>query len=150
MALLMAVMAMLMMLALGAGVALTTTTETTIAANHRDGVQGLYAAESAVDLAVDRLREPAIWDQFVAAAVPTVLLQGTLADLLQVRSIDSRIEVSVTVGPVAGGDAGMLAIQSNARGPGAIRRNVQVTVRRRPAGDPAGEPVIETLAWREQ
>lgn len=150
MALLLAIMAMLMLLALGAGVTLTTMTETMIAANHRDGIQGLYAAEAGVDLAIDRLHSTSVWDESAHAGTPGVILQGTLADLLQSGSIDPRIEVSVSIGPVPGGDPDALVIQSNARGPGAIRRNVRVTVRRQPPADPAAEAAIETVSWREQ
>ena len=142
MALVTALMAMLMMLALGAGVAMTTLTESTIAANHRDGLQALYAAEAGIDLAVSRLRSIADW-QTVVKGAPVTLLDGRLADLLQGGTVDSRVVVTVTVSPDPNGHEGILALQSSAIVSGGIRRTVQMSIRRRPA---TGE--IEILSWR--
>ena len=55
MALLTALTAVLMMLAIGGSIALNTMTEVTIAANQRDGLQTLYAAEAGIDLSISRL-----------------------------------------------------------------------------------------------
>jgi type II secretory pathway component PulK len=142
MALVTALMAMLMMLALGAGVAMTTLTESTIAANHRDGLQALYAAEAGIDLAVSRLRSIADW-QTVVKGAPVTLLDGRLADLMQGGTADSRVVVTVTVSPDPNGHEDILALQSSAIVSGGIRRTVQVSVRSRPA---TGE--IEILSWR--
>ena len=150
MALLTAIMAMLMMLALAATLTLTTTTETAIAANHRDGTQGLYAGEAAAALAIDRLRSPVVWDAVAGAASPTMMLQGALSELLQVGSIDPRIEVSVSASPAPDGDRDVLVVQAIARGPRAIRRNLQLTIRRRLGEDLTADPVIDVVSWREQ
>src|SRR5689334_9122972 len=150
MALLVAIMAMLMMLALGATVTLTTTTETAIAANHREGIQGLYAAEAAATFAVDRLRTPTVWDAVAGAASPTVLLQGALSELLQNGSIDPRTLVSASAGPAPGGHENELVIEANAVGPRAIRRNVQLTVRRTLMEDPAADSIVRVISWRER
>ena len=143
MALVTALMAMLMMLALGAGVAMTTLTEGSIAANHRDGIQALYAAEAGIDLAVSRLRTVADWRTVVRRRDPVLLLDGRLVDLLQGGAVDSRVAVTVTVSRDPGGNDDMLVLQSSAMLSGGVRRSVQVTVRKRPA---TGE--IETLSWR--
>ena len=143
MALVTAMMALLMMLALGAGVAMTTLTEGTIAANHRDGIQVLYAAEAGIDLAVNQLRTVADWPALVKDRDAVTLVDGRLADLLQSGSVDSRTAVTVTVSPDPDGHDEILVLQSSAIVPGGIRRAVQVSVRKRPA---TGE--IERLSWR--
>jgi Tfp pilus assembly protein PilX len=145
-ALLVSIMAMLMMLALGAGVTLNTITETTIAANHRDGLQALYAAEAGIEVAVSHLRTLSDWRAVADAGAP--LVQASFVDLLQSATIQTRIDVVVSVSADPGGDEHVLVLQSRADGPGAIRRNVQVTIRRVPAADEGGPPVIETLSWR--
>ncbi|HXD19944.1 MAG TPA: PilX N-terminal domain-containing pilus assembly protein [Vicinamibacterales bacterium] len=142
MALVTALMAMLMMLALGAGVAMTTLTESTIAANHRDGLQALYAAEAGIDLAVSRLRSSTDWQALVTGGTVT-LTDGPLAALLQGATVDSRVMVTVTVSPDPNGDDDVLALQSSAIVAGGLRRTVQVSIRKRPATSE-----IETLSWR--
>jgi len=149
MALLVSVMAMLMMLALGAGVTLTTMTETTIAANHRDRIQALYAAEAGIDLAVSRLRTTTDW-RTAAAANGMAFLQGRLTDLLQSNVVDGRIDVAVLVSPDPNGNEDVLLLQSSAGAPGGIRRSVQVTIRRGPTRDDGAARTIETLSWRER
>ena len=147
MALVTALMATLMMLALGAGVTLTTMTETTVAANHRDGLQALYAAEAGVDLAISRLRGVADWRPVANAGAP--FLQGRLADLLQSSDVDSAIGVTVLVSPDPNGNADVVVVQSSAVVAGGVRRTVQVIITRRPA-DADGARRIETLSWRER
>lgn len=143
MALVTAIMALLMMLALGAGVAVTTMTETTIAANHRDGIQALYAAEAGVELAVNRLRTVDDWRTLVTGRDAVMLVDGRLVDLLQSGTVDSRIVVAVAASPDPAGDDDVLVLQSSAVVPGGIRRSVQVTVKRRlSSGD------IERMSWR--
>src|SRR4029077_5124713 len=121
MALVTALMALLMMLALGAGVAVTTMTETAIAANHRDGIQALYAAETGVELAVNRLRTVADWRTVVNGRDAVPLVDGRLADLLQSGSVDSRISVVVSASADAAGDDNVLTLQSSAIVPGGVR-----------------------------
>jgi len=143
MALVTALMALLMMLALGAGVAVTTMTEVAIAANHRDGIQALYAAEAGIELALNRLRAAEDWRTVLNGRDAVTLIEGGLADLLHSGSVDSRTGVIVTVSRDAGGDEGVLVMQSSAIVPGGIRRTVQVTVKSAPASDD-----IEILSWR--
>ncbi len=146
MALAVALMASLLLLALGGGLVLTTMTETTIAANYRDGMQVLYAAEAGLDLAVDRLRSTEDWGPLVNARDGTALVAGPVAGVLQATDVDSRLTVSVLVLPDPKGDADVLVVQSSAAG-GAIRRAVQATVRRT-APDAAGARDLVILAWR--
>ena len=53
---------MLMMSALGAALVLTTSSETTIAANFRNAQEGLYAADAALELAMDHLGAMPDWN----------------------------------------------------------------------------------------
>jgi hypothetical protein len=147
MALLTALMAMLMMVALGAGLTLTTMTESSIAANHRDGVQTLYAAEAGIELAISRLRTTPDWDAVVRAGSSTPFVAVRLADLAQSSAIDPRFTMVVTVAPDPNGHPDVLVLQSSAGGPGGNRRIVEVTVRRMPP-DANGARAIETSSWR--
>jgi hypothetical protein len=147
MALLTALMAMLMMVALGAGLTLTTMTESSIAANHRDGLQTLYAAEAGIELAISRLRTTPDWGAVFTAGAATTLLVEHLADVVQNTAVDSRFTITVTVSPDPNGDRDLLVLQSTAVGPGGNRRNIQVTVRRLPA-DASGARAVDTVAWR--
>ena len=143
MALVTALMALLMMLALGAGVAVTTMTEVTIAANHRDGIQSLYAAEAGIELALNRLRAVGDWRTVLNGRDAVTLIDESLADLLQSESVDAWSSVVVTVSRNTGEDDRVLVMQSSAIVPGGIRRTVQVTVTRASSSND-----IEILAWR--
>ena len=135
---------------LGAGLTLTTMTETAIAANHRDGIQVLYAAEAGIDIAVNRLRTTTDWRGVVEAGNGSPFLQGRLADLVQSPAVDSRIDFAVFVSPDPNGNEDVLVLDSSAGGPGALRRNVQVTVTRGPAEANGGARQIATSSWRER
>jgi PilX N-terminal len=143
MALVTALMALLMMLALGAGVAVTTMTEVTIAANHRDGIQALYAAEAGIELALNRLRAADDWRTVLDGRDAVTVIDGGLADLLQSGSVDARSGVIVTVSRDPGEDDNVLVMQSSAIVPGGIRRTVQVIIKRAPSSDD-----IEIMSWR--
>ena len=143
MALVTALMALLMMLALGAGVTVTAMTEVTIAANHRDGVQALYAAEAGIELALNRLRAADEWRTVLNGRDAVTVIDGGLADLLHSGSVDSRSGVIVTVSRNPGEDDSVLVMQSSAILPGGIRRTVQVTVKRRLSSDD-----IDIMSWR--
>jgi hypothetical protein len=150
MALVTALMAVLMMLGIGGSVALNTMTETTIAANHRDALQTLYAAEAGIDLSISRLRMIADWTAVAPDPRGTTLVQGPLADLLQVTTVDPRLNLIAWVIPDPNGDPNLLIVQSVASGAGGIRRAVQVTIRGAPAAPSATTRNIETIFWRER
>ena len=86
MAIIVALMAMLMMSALGAALVLTTSSETTIAANFRDAQEGLYAADAAVELAMDHLAATPDWNPILEGQAQSAFVDGqpagvrTLAD----------------------------------------------------------------------
>jgi hypothetical protein len=146
MALLTSLMAILLMLALSGGLTLTTMTESSIAANHRDGVQTLYTAEAGIDLAISRLRTIQDWNT-VPAAGTTTFVVARLVDVVQTNSLDSRFGTMVTVSPDPNGNRDVLVLESMAAGPGGNRRSVQVTIMRLPP-DAQGVRAIETILWR--
>jgi len=150
MALLTALTAVLMMLAISGSVALNTMTETTIAANHRDALQTLYAAEAGIDLSIVRLRIATDWSVVAPDPRGTVFMQGSLVDLLQVAGLDPRLQVTAWVFPDPNGDPDVLILQAVASGGGGLHRGVQVTIRRAPAAPSATTRNIETMVWRER
>jgi hypothetical protein len=150
MALATALIAVLMMLAIGGSAALNVMTETTIAANHRNGLQMLYSAEAGIDLAVSRLRTVADWRAAAPDPRGTPLVQGSLLDLLQVTGVDPRLSVAASVFPDPNGDPDVLIVQAVASGGGGLRRGVQVTIRRAPVAPGATMSNIDTISWRER
>ncbi len=75
-ALLIALMAMLLMLALGTALTLTTITETRIAASYRDGIETFYAADAAIERAVEDLRMMPDWNGLPASATTSTFVDG--------------------------------------------------------------------------
>jgi hypothetical protein len=146
MALLTSLMAVLLMLALSGGLTLTTMTESSIAANHRDGIQTLYAAEAGVDLAMSQLRATPDWSMVVATGT-TVLVVARLTEAAPSSSLYSRFGTTVIASPDPNGNPDVLVLQSTGTGPGANRRTVEVTIMRLPP-DVQGERPIETILWR--
>jgi hypothetical protein len=150
MALVTALTAVLMMLAISGSVALNTMTETTIAANHRDALQTLYAAEAGIDLSIMRLRIATDWSVVAPDPRGTVFMQGSLVDLLQVAGLDPRLHLTTWVFPDPNGDPDVLIVQAVASGGGGLHRGVQVTIRRAPLAPSATTRNIETIVWRER
>ncbi len=85
-AILVAMMATLLMTALGAALILATSSETIIAASFRDGLEGTYAADAALERAIDDLQAAADWNLVLAGAARSAFVDGapdgsrTLAD----------------------------------------------------------------------
>jgi len=150
MALVTALTAVLMMLAIGASAALNMMTETTIAANHRDALQVLYSAEAGIDLGISRLRTIDDWRAAAPDPQGTMLVQGSLTDLLQLTGVDPRLRVTMWVFPDPNGDPDVLILLAVASGGGGLRRGVQVTIRRAPATSSATMRNIRTISWRER
>lgn len=150
MALVSALTAVLMMLAIGSSAALNMMTEMTIAANHRDALQVLYAAEAGVDLGTSQLRTIADWRAAAPDPQGTTLIQGALTNLLQVSGVDPRLSVTARMFPDPNGDPDVLILHAVASGGGGVRRGVQVTIRRAPATPSATMRNIRTISWRER
>ena len=85
-ALIIAVMCTLLLAALGAALVLTTGSETMIAANYRNSVEGMYAAEAALERAMGEVLTVADWNQLLNGSVRSGFIDGapsgprTLAD----------------------------------------------------------------------
>ena len=86
MAVIVALMAMLLMSAIGAALVLTTSVEALIAANFRNAQEGLYAADAALELAIDSLASMPDWNPVLDGSGQSAFVDGppsgvrTLAD----------------------------------------------------------------------
>ena len=145
-----ALAAVLMMLAISASVVVNTTTETIIAASHRDSIQALYAAEAGIELSVSRLRGAADWTAVVPAQGGATLVQGPIANLLQVTAVDPRLRVAASAFRDPNGDPSVLIVEAVASGAGGVRRAIRVTIRGAPPADGATTRRIDTILWRER
>jgi Tfp pilus assembly protein PilX len=76
-ALIVALMAMSFLLALGLALALTTATESRIAGNYRETVEALYAADSAVERAIQDLVSASDWDSVLNGATTSSFIDGS-------------------------------------------------------------------------
>lgn len=76
MALLIALMAMFLLAALGLTLALTTSTESMIAGNHRGGGEGLYAADAALERAMQDLLTIQDWNTVLAGQARSGFIDG--------------------------------------------------------------------------
>lgn len=114
-ALIIALMAMLLLTALGVALVLTTTTETRISGNFRDGGEGLYAADAAIERVTQELLTVPDWNKILDGTLqssfidggpggPRTLPNGTVFDLTKATNM-------VRCGKVAEcGDAEMAAL----------------------------------------
>jgi type IV pilus assembly PilX-like protein len=75
-ALIIALMAMMLMAALGAAIVMTTTSETIIAGNFARGDEGLYAADAAVERALDDLLTVANWNDLISGKIQSAFVDG--------------------------------------------------------------------------
>jgi hypothetical protein len=102
-ALIVALVTMTLMLALGSALMLVTTTETQIAANHRDGVATLHAADAAIDLAISSLRFVPRWSDVLSGASASIFVDGPpfgVRRLVGGRTIDLAVEAPREPGKV--------------------------------------------------
>ena len=102
-ALLIALMAMTLMLALGTALMLTTITETRIASSYGAGIETFYAAEAAIERAMEDLRTIPDWSRLSSSATLSTFVDGqpggarTLAD-------GTTINLGDATNAVQGGD----------------------------------------------
>ena len=75
-ALLIALMAMMLMTALATALVLTTITETRIASSYGVGIETFYAADAAIERAIDDLRTVPDWRVLVASAATSTFVDG--------------------------------------------------------------------------
>lgn len=92
-ALVVALMAMLLLTALGLTLMLTTTTETMIAANYRDGLEGLYAADAGIERTMQDLLTVPDWNNVLGTdnGVEAHLTSGFMGDTLAPTLGDGRV-----------------------------------------------------------
>ncbi len=129
-ALIMAISAMTLLMVLAGALVTLTLTETAIAARQRNGLQAFYAAEAVVARTMRDLREAPDWEAVVAAASGAPYLEGPIGLVLG-SSVPLAPLSQITVAAwVSSGDAGMVMIRGEARGPGGIRRLIETTVAR--------------------
>lgn len=75
-ALLIALMVMMLMTALATALILTTITETRIASSHGAGIEAFYAADAAIERAIDDLRTIPDWSALAAKATTSTFVDG--------------------------------------------------------------------------
>jgi type IV pilus assembly PilX-like protein len=75
-AIVVAMMAVLLMMALGSALVMTTSAETTIAASFRDSTEGVYAADAALERAIDDLSTVGDWNLVLSGAVQSAFVDG--------------------------------------------------------------------------
>jgi Tfp pilus assembly protein PilX len=92
-ALVVALMAMLLLTALGMALMLTTTTETMIAANYRDGIEGMYSADAGIERTMQDLLTVPDWNNVLASddGVRARLTSGFADDTLTPTLGDGRL-----------------------------------------------------------
>src|SRR5438874_13131599 len=73
-ALIVALMAMMLMTALGAALILTTSTEMMITANYRNGQEGLYAADGALERAMDDILTVPDWNNLLNGSTQSAFI----------------------------------------------------------------------------
>ena len=76
MGIIIAIMAMLLMTALGTALLLTTSTETRIVMNFRNSSEGMYAADAAVERAMDDLLTVPDWNTLLAGTATSAFVDG--------------------------------------------------------------------------
>src|SRR5215210_4798724 len=75
-AMIIAMMAMMLMSALGVALVLTTTTETTIAGNFRNSSEALYAADAAVERAMEDILTVPNWNNLLDGSTQSAFVDG--------------------------------------------------------------------------
>jgi hypothetical protein len=76
-ALIVALMATMLMTALGVALILTTSTETMITANYRNAQEGLYAADAALERAMDDILTVPDWNNLLNGSTQSAFIDGT-------------------------------------------------------------------------
>lgn len=92
-ALVVAILAMLLMSALGVALVLTTSSETMIAGSFRRSQEALYAADAAVERALDDLRAQPDWSQVLNGTVTSSFVDGLPGG---VRTLDDGSVLDLT------------------------------------------------------
>jgi hypothetical protein len=167
-------MTMMLLAALGSALAMLAGMEARISGSYRAGSEALYAADAAVELAVEELRSLPDWVPVLDGRVTSGLIfgeasgtqqtaagpidlteatnvpgwrlyaRGDLRDFLRLDGAESTSYVVVWVASVPSGEPDRLAIRAHAHGPAGVRRAVEVRVKRE-----GPLPGVRRLSWQE-
>jgi hypothetical protein len=100
--------------ALAAAIILVTTVETTVSGSHRDGIETLYAADAAMEIAIAELSAVTNWDLVLSGTLRSALSDGAPVGTRQVAdgsTIDlDKLTAMVRCGKEACSDADINAI----------------------------------------
>ena len=107
MALVIVLMTITLLTALGAALTLATITETGIAANYRDAAEALYAAEAAVEFAVQEIADVPDWRDVIAESGRSAFVDGPADGIRDVGAVTLDLtQETRDVNTIAGGAAG--------------------------------------------
>jgi len=142
-------MTITLLTALVASLTLATVTETAVAANYRQAVETFYAAEAAVEFALQEIARVEDWSDLIGEAGQAAFVEGTFQDLVPGVAGGSTVHVAVWLAdrsPEPKDDAAplrVLSVVGEASGPRGSHRAVEVLVEK---GDSSA---VRVLAWRE-
>ena len=147
-ALVIVMMTAALMAAMVSSLALVTVTETAVAANYRDASEALYAADAAVEFALQQIARVEDWSDLIGESGPTVLVDSPFQDLVPVVG-PSKVHVVVWLAdrsPEPRDEEAalrVLSVTGQALGARGSRRVVEVLVEK------ADSSAVRLLAWRE-
>jgi hypothetical protein len=174
MALVTTLMTMMLLAMLGSALAMLAGMEARISGGYRAGLEALYAADAAVEVAVEELRNLPDWVAVLEGRVTSELVfgdasgihqtaagpldlteatglsgwrlyaRGDLRHVLRLEGADAASYVIVWVAAVPTGEPDRLAIRAAAYGTAGVQRTVEVRVIR--DGPPPG---VRRLSWHE-
>jgi hypothetical protein len=142
-------MTIALLTAMLASLAMVSVTETAIAVNYRDATETLYAAEGAVEFALQEIARVEDWSQLIGEPGHAAFVDGPFQDLVPGVGGTARAHVTVWLAdrsPEPKADAApprVISVVGEARGPRGSRRAVEVLVEK------ADSWAIRVLSWRE-
>lgn len=148
-ALVIVLMTITLLAAMVASLALAVVTETAVAANYRQAVETLYAAEAAVEFALQEIARVEDWSDLIGEPGQAAFVDGPFQDLVPGVAGASTVHVAVWLAdrsPEPKDDAApprVLSVVGEAFGPRGSRRAVEALVEK---GDSSA---VRLLAWRE-
>jgi hypothetical protein len=148
-ALVIVMMTTALLAAMVGSLALVSLTETAIAANYRDASEALYAADAAVEFALQEIARVEDWSELTGEPGQTVLIDGPFQDLVPDVAGAPRVHVTVWLAdrsPEPKDDAAsprVISVVGQALGGRGSRRLVEVLAEK------AGSSAVRVLAWRE-
>ena len=148
-ALVIVMMTIVLLAAMVGSLALATLTETTIAANYREAVETRYAAEGAVEFALQEIEGVEDWSDLVAERGQAAFVDSPFQALVPGAAGASGVRVAVWLtdrSPEPADDSAprsVISVVGEAVGPRGSRRAVEALVEK---GDSSA---VRVLFWRE-